>query len=255
LFSFDLTKSYTNPELPVEEIGNGSYVRKPGALATTGGAILPLPNNTGFVHLGGFPVSTSSVWYYDATTSSAAGISSTYEANDLNVYNGAYAISPLTGVAYYLGGLDLNRKPTGNLVAYDTVKRNSSVISQFPLGSIHGSSMVFLPLGSQGILVNMAGFITSTSGDATLLNPMDKVNIYDIASSSWYTQPTSGQNNPVRRSYMCMVTPTPNAAQTHWEMVLIGGANADNSPLDEVWALSVPSKYQTFNAPFFQQTY
>jgi len=103
--------------------------------------------------------------------------------------------------------------------------------------------MVWLPLSTQGILLHVGGLLTNPDG-STLNNPVRKVNIYDIASSSWYTQITSGEANvnPVDRSYMCLVTPSPNASQTHWEIVLIGGANPGNQPVDAGWVLSIPSE-------------
>jgi len=158
------------------------------------------------------------------------------------VFNGAAAISPITGIAYYLGGRSVSSPNilTNKLVAYDTKTGNSSVINTaFPYDGIADSAMVWLPVGEQGILVNIGGAVSNNG-----LNSMERINVYDIAGNEWYTQPTfQGHSNvqpPADRSRICAVTPTVDKNATHWEIALYGGSDINNNPIDDVWVLSLP---------------
>ena len=101
--------------------------------------------------------------------------------------------------------------------------------------------MTWLPRGEDGILVNLGGIISR--GGQSIANPISKVNVFDIKSSTWFTQTAvAGENEvPEDRSFFSAVTPTPNENQTHWEIVFYGGVNSTGGTIDDIWALSLPN--------------
>lgn len=230
-------------------------VKKPDAYIGTNGAILALPNDQDFVHLGGYGGYTDTntafsvgTWSYNSSTPivnnayKSDGTSYDYQ----HVFNGAAAISRTTGIAYYLGGRSVSSPDTltNKLVAYDTATHNSSVINTaFPYAGIADSAMVWLPVGEQGILVNIGGVVSNNVANG--LNSMERINVYDIAGDAWYTQSTSQGHSdtqpPADRSRICAVTPTVDKNTTHWEIALYGGSDSSNNPIDDIWVLSLPS--------------
>ncbi|KAI1765499.1 hypothetical protein GGR53DRAFT_519602 [Hypoxylon sp. FL1150] len=116
-----------------------------------------------------------------------------------------------------------------------------------------GSSVVWVPIGEQGILVVLGGVTyPSFVGDSgNSANPaqnkqdspgfMSNIDIYDIAGDTWYQQPTIG--SPSQYALGCAVVAT---AQDHssFNIYYYGGYDAiseDSDMNDDVWVLSLPS--------------
>ena len=75
LFSFDLTEDYIYKYSEHNyESSRISFVNKTKSLSSTGGSILTLPDQSGFIHVGGNSVSPDgSVWSYSTTIHSDDG--------------------------------------------------------------------------------------------------------------------------------------------------------------------------------------
>lgn len=116
------------------------------------------------------------------------------------------------------------------------------------------ATMVFLEgMGGEGVLVLMGG---SSLGQYASLQ---EVHVYDIASKTWFTQPTSpdGTTFPDDRTEGCAVAAkAPDSSS--YNIYLYGGKKpnaAGETPeflgLGEVWVLSIPSfKWVRSNADF-----
>lgn len=116
-----------------------------------------------------------------------------------------------------------------------------------------GPSVVWVPVGEQGILVVLGGVtypsFTSNSGDSA--NPeqnkqdspgfMANIDIYDIAGDTWYQQQTIG--SPSQYALGCAVVATAQDYSS-FNIYYYGGYDAiseDSDMNDDVWILSLPS--------------
>ncbi|KAI9883859.1 MAG: hypothetical protein M1823_004350 [Watsoniomyces obsoletus] len=98
--------------------------------------------------------------------------------------------------------------------------------------------LVYIPgYGSEGIIINLAG---GTNASFTQLNVID---VFDIATSSWYKQATSGET-PTFRVNPCAVVAAANDGSSY-NVHLYGGQNlipfGDQKQYDDMWILTIPS--------------
>ncbi|TGJ86882.1 hypothetical protein E0Z10_g1893 [Xylaria hypoxylon] len=114
-------------------------------------------------------------------------------------------------------------------------------------------SVVWVPVGEQGILVVLGGVsypYYSTSAQVSLNEPqsrkdspgyMANVDIYDIASGKWYQQTTIGA--PPQLAMGCAVVATAQDSSSYNIYYYGGfdGLNEDQDFNDDVWVLSLPS--------------
>ncbi|XXG99294.1 hypothetical protein Hte_005631 [Hypoxylon texense] len=116
-----------------------------------------------------------------------------------------------------------------------------------------GPSVVWVPVGEQGILVVLGGVtypsFASSTGDSA--NPaqnrrdspgfMSNIDIYDIAGDTWYQQPTVG--SPPQYALGCAVVAHASDFSS-FNIYYYGGYDAiseDSDMNDDVWILSLPS--------------
>ncbi|KAF3905646.1 hypothetical protein ABW21_db0204761 [Orbilia brochopaga] len=200
--------------------------------------------------------------------------------NVARIYNGASAVVERLGMGYYLGGYVGPESQYGysgdefavaSLLSYDMIAnvwKNDTIPNATPRAE---GVMLYVPISDNGMLVAFGGVEVngppaSTNGTASVnsnpLNatgiPMSEINLYDIASSKWYTQTATGDIPPSRRLF-CAGVGTGNVKnngktyQTH-NIYLYGGAAApDANPsgpgYDDVYILSLPDFVWTKHWP------
>lgn len=113
--------------------------------------------------------------------------------------------------------------------------------------------VVWVPIGVQGILVALGGVVFPEYANVTRVsqNPkasesqspkfMQNIDIYDVASKTWYTQPTTG--GPSTRARGCAVVATASDSSS-FNIYYYGGYDGIHvkEPFyDDVWVLSLPS--------------
>lgn len=67
-------------------------------------------------------------------------------------------------------------------------------------------AMVYIPAGDAGMLVYLGGVQDLYQNGTTTAQPMDEVFLYDVLSSKWYTQETTGTTPERRRRFCAGVT-------------------------------------------------
>ncbi|KAI6716908.1 hypothetical protein JHW43_000641 [Diplocarpon mali] len=99
-------------------------------------------------------------------------------------------------------------------------------------------ALVYIPgWGVEGILLGLAGGTNETFAE------MNIVDIYDVASSTWYKQATSGSSPPIRVNPCVGVVAAPDG--TSFQVHLYGGQNlvpfGDQVQYSDMWILTIPS--------------
>lgn len=98
--------------------------------------------------------------------------------------------------------------------------------------------LLYVPgFGTDGILLGLAGGTNQT------LTQMNVIDVYDIASSTWYKQSTSGSTPQTRVNPCAVVAAAPDGSS--YNVYMFGGQNllpADNqTQLNDMWILTIPS--------------
>ncbi|KAI0489711.1 hypothetical protein F4859DRAFT_501430 [Xylaria cf. heliscus] len=103
--------------------------------------------------------------------------------------------------------------------------------------------LVYVPgWSSKGILLGLGGGVVNNTTDA--FSSMTTINVYDIASSQWYHQETSGDEKPQVRVNPCAVVfSAPDASS--FNIYMYGGQNllpvGQQQQYSDVWILTIPS--------------
>ncbi|KAM0717821.1 hypothetical protein Q7P37_006153 [Cladosporium fusiforme] len=98
--------------------------------------------------------------------------------------------------------------------------------------------LIYIPgFGDEGILLALAG------GSNETFTQMNNIDVYDIATSEWYKQSTSGPTPEIRVN-PCAVTAAA-ADGSSYNIYMFGGQNlipyGNQTQYDDMWILSVPS--------------
>ncbi|KAL8707214.1 MAG: hypothetical protein Q9220_007708 [cf. Caloplaca sp. 1 TL-2023] len=99
-------------------------------------------------------------------------------------------------------------------------------------------ALVYVPgFGAEGILLSIAG------GTNVSYSQMNVIDVYDIASSMWYKQATSGKYPSLRVNPCAVAASAPDGSSTN--IYLYGGQNlqpyGQQIQYDDMWILTVPS--------------
>lgn len=99
-------------------------------------------------------------------------------------------------------------------------------------------TLVYVPgYGEQGVLIGLAG------GNNATFTQLNVIDVYDIATSSWYRQSTSGPSPQVRVNPCAVVAASADGTST--QMYMFGGQNlipaGEQEQYDDMWILSIPS--------------
>jgi len=97
--------------------------------------------------------------------------------------------------------------------------------------------LVYVPgFGDLGIILGLAG------GTNTTFTELNEIDVFDIASSTWYKQATSGSTPQIRVNPCAVAASAPDGSSTN--VYMYGGQNlqpADaQTQLNDTWILSVP---------------
>ncbi|KAF2088406.1 hypothetical protein K490DRAFT_72831 [Saccharata proteae CBS 121410] len=96
--------------------------------------------------------------------------------------------------------------------------------------------LVYVPgFGDEGVLLGLAGGTNST------FTQMNVIDVYDIANSTWYKQPTSGSTPKIRVNPCAVVAAAADGSS--YNMYMFGGQDLgdDQTQYQDMWILSVPS--------------
>lgn len=104
--------------------------------------------------------------------------------------------------------------------------------------------LVYVPgWGLSGIVLGLAGGISVPDGDEGSFTDLSTIDIYDVASSRWYKQSTSGTPPGIRVNPCAVVFAAPDASS--FNVYLYGGQNlypyGEQRQYDDVWILTIPS--------------
>lgn len=96
--------------------------------------------------------------------------------------------------------------------------------------------LVYVPgFGDEGILLGLAGGTNST------FTQMNVIDIYDVATSTWFKQPTSGSAPKIRVNPCAVVAAAADGSS--YNMYMFGGQDLgdDQTQYNDMWILTIPS--------------
>jgi hypothetical protein len=105
-------------------------------------------------------------------------------------------------------------------------------------------ALVFVPgWGPNGILLGLGGGSTENNDTADQFSSMQTIDVYDIETSTWYHQQTTGQAPEVRVNPCAVVFSAPDASS--FNIYMYGGQNllpvAGQTQYTDMWILTIPS--------------
>ncbi|EXJ76080.1 uncharacterized protein A1O5_00588 [Cladophialophora psammophila CBS 110553] len=187
------------------------------------------------------------------------------------ITNGAGVSVPSENLGLYFSGM---RSPTWGPIYYENSSANvtANTLIQVDMSVMRSekwtnatlpdniqpranAELVWIPVSEKGVLVAIGGVSApeeiwasglngSQSSESEAQSPgfMTTLPIYDIASSTWYLQNTTGQA-PGQLTEFCSVVATAKDSSSFSVYIYGGydGLNADDEPSDDVWILSIPS--------------
>ncbi|KAI5797330.1 hypothetical protein DFH27DRAFT_472734, partial [Peziza echinospora] len=181
-------------------------------------------------------------------------------------FGGAYVSVPETKRAYFLGGVVSRDTDSafatlpGELILGDSFLtldtdrvtwKNVTGITGAEPGPHAMANVVHIgALGkdNKGVLVLLGGITAPTGTLVTNANapkvlsprPLDKIHVYDIATSRWYVQKTGGTPPPSRIGACSVVVPSSDG--TSYNIFVYGGSVPQSGiTFGDTWVLSLPS--------------
>ncbi|KAJ8112971.1 hypothetical protein OPT61_g4795 [Boeremia exigua] len=224
--------------------------------SVSGGILWPDEVNKCFYQFGGaFTNGTPgefSMWTYDVildqwnkTEKNAADDSATQRV----AYGAGTHIEGL-GLGFYFGGYRSNQTDpswTGAAIAtadlvrfeYTTGLLSNDSGPEDNIGRAEGQ-MVYLPISDSGLLVYFGGIEDPQQNGTSVPANMSEIHMYDIQSSKWYTQTSTGDVPGARRQFCAGVTWADD--QSSYNIYLYGGYGfGDTLAYDDAYILSLPS--------------
>lgn len=208
------------------------------------------------------PPTPFSLWSYDIRSSSWTEHKSPKLNDGTSVQRaaeGAGVSIPGRGIGLYLGGhLDMYttngwsnqiaRRYLPTMLEYtmpgytspgsDGSYRNISTPSPATFPERADGAMVYIPgFSPAGIVVALAG------GTNTTFTQMNVLDVYDVASSTWYKQAVSGPTPDIRVNPCAVVTAAADGSS--YNVLMYGGQNLipynSQTQFDDMWILTIPS--------------
>ncbi|KAL8964702.1 MAG: hypothetical protein Q9183_004271 [Haloplaca sp. 2 TL-2023] len=104
--------------------------------------------------------------------------------------------------------------------------------------------LVYVPgYGAEGILLSIGGGIATPDGLEDSFAQMNVIDVYDIATSTWYKQATSGEYPSLRVNPCVVAASAADGSSTN--VYVYGGQNlvpyGEQIQYDDMWILTVPS--------------
>lgn len=187
------------------------------------------------------------------------------------ITNGAGASAPSENLGWYFSGM---RSPDWGPIYYDDSSANATAntLIQVDMSTMRGekwtnttlpdnitpranAELVWVPVSDHGVLVAIggvsqpeeiypAGLTAAQTAQSQSQSPtfMTSLPVYDVSSSSWYLQNTTG-DAPPQLTEFCSVVAAANDSSSYNVYIYGGydGLNAAHEPSDDVWILSIPS--------------
>ncbi|KAL2833737.1 hypothetical protein BDW59DRAFT_138116 [Aspergillus cavernicola] len=210
-------------------------------------------DNTTLFSYGGRGASDTSpddgVWTYNITDGSWQ-VQQT-SVKPVRLLSGAYVDVPEIQSAYWLGGYqdsdtspsitdDTKNYATG-MIQFNTTSEEFTQL-RAPFTPVEEGALVYIPIGELGILVFFGGEVPSIQNgiDAELTpNAWNYVQVYDIATDTWYNQTTTGDVAP-RTQFCASVVHDPTTSS--YQIYAISGADFETQDvMTDISYLSIPS--------------
>ena len=187
------------------------------------------------------------------------------------ITNGAGVSAPSENLGFYFSGM---RSPTWGPIYYEDSSANvtANTLIEIDMSVMRSekwtnstlpdniqpranAELAWIPVGEKGVLVAIGGVTapeeiwamglnSSQTSDSESQSPgfMTSLPVYDIASSTWYLQSTTGQA-PGQLTEFCSVVAVANDSSSYNIYIYGGydGLNANDEPSDDVWILSLPA--------------
>ena len=165
------------------------------------------------------PSQQFTLWSYDTIYDTWESFGSPPQPGLAAISYGAGVSIPERGEGYYYGGWKSKNTVPGwtgppvamaGLVKYSMDSNHmSNNTGPDKIGRAEGA-MVFIPIGDGGMLVYFGG-VQDLHGNGTVVGqPMDKILLYDVLSSKWYTQNATGTVPQMRRRFCAGATWAPD---------------------------------------------
>ncbi|KAI0128660.1 hypothetical protein BJ170DRAFT_340465 [Xylariales sp. AK1849] len=254
--------NYTNTFLSYQDLdktGSGGMpqlyanLSKNATVPSVNGGILWVDDvNKKFYLFGGeyyqTPPTDLALYAYDALDNYWETFDDTPQSINSVSYGAGASVSE-QGEAYYYGGWLSNnsvpgwtgpRMATTGLIKY-TMDTNqwTNITGPDDIGRAEGT-MLYIPASDGGMLIYFGGVQDLTNGTIAG-QPMDRIFVYDMASSRWYRQKASGDVPGMGARFCAGITWA--ADQSSYNIYLYGGAGIapSTSGFDDVYILSLPS--------------
>jgi hypothetical protein len=229
---------------------------------------IPVPSSVGSGNMGSFFTSGDMLYSYSTdsafpyATDTIIGYNTvTNKWSNLTVSGGAFNIAgrgagftttnPNTGMGFYLGtgspgdqgSWDINGLLVFNGTDPNDLKWTNETANA-PI--IDAGSMAYIPISKEGVLIAYGGVDTTATSDAFESSccygtrDMSIINIYDIASSTWYSVTASGQIPPQREQQCSVVSVSPDSSS--FQVTMYQGWNLlEGEAFEDVYVLTIPS--------------
>ncbi|RPA80742.1 hypothetical protein BJ508DRAFT_362404 [Ascobolus immersus RN42] len=243
LNEFDMPTMYTN-------------LSKPGNVPSVQGGTLWPDEANGKLYLyggeypEGTPADSFALWEYDTWYNNWTSIEA-----DNSVHRASFGAGTTIehlGKAFYLGGWQSERnvmdwegprRAMDTMLVYDMVQNQWRNQSGPKDGVARAEGVLsYIPAGDRGMLVYFGGVhVPGGNEKNSRPAPMNQVDIYDVASSQWYKQNTTGDTPELRRRFCAGVATAQD--QSSYNIYLYGGMGFGDQidGFDDVYILSIPS--------------
>ncbi|KAF1846853.1 uncharacterized protein K460DRAFT_425442 [Cucurbitaria berberidis CBS 394.84] len=238
----DLSNSY--PDFPPQY---SNLTKSRDVPSVSGGILWPDLVNKVFYQYGGEYTNTTAqsfgtLWFYD-TIYNSWNRSAGSGASQAQVSWPAFGAGTTNdeGIGYYYGGY-LNENSDsrwkgnplmlGSIVSYNMSEgtwRNHT----YDLTPRAEGSLQYIPAGERGMLVYFGGVERINSATSY------QIHLFDLANERWYTQTTTGDIPQPRRGFCAGVVWA--ADHSSYNIYLFGGIGTNETALEDVWVLSLPS--------------
>lgn len=200
------------------------------------------------------------VWDYDIPGSEWRAVS-TGTVNRLA--SGGCADAPMIRKSYAYGGFQGPRTTSDpwwvangarygspDLIEFDWETKTARNVTTTDLSNGFSGTLdnglAYVPIGRQGILMDISGRRSSRADGFSQLYSLNEIRLYDIASSTWYSQVTTTVNAadaiPNARVQACLIV-QPAADNSSFNIYMYGGSidDTEDGAYNNMWILSLPS--------------
>jgi len=199
-----------------------------------------------------FPYATNTIIGYNTVTNTWSNLTVSGGAFNIAGRGAAFSVTnEETGMGFYLGtgspGDSDSWDIQGLLVFNGSDANNLKWTNQTADAPIIDTgTMVYIPLSKEGVLIAFAGADTTETSSAFSDNccygtvSMATINVYDIASSTWYSVTATG-SIPPQRMLPCSVV-SASSDGSSFQITMYQGWNLlEGEAFEDVYVLTIPS--------------